>query len=134
MGFVSSPLRVTGKLAPEGEPWPLVCLQPEPAVWKEVGGPGSGVGGGGSRLAAQGFSSVLAHVRPRAHVPLGGEGRGYHGTGRADHVQGPATAVVGRIMAVVTGRRWYGETAGSGHRLLLMSEPATDSGMGVGCW
>lgn len=133
MGFVSSPLRVTGKLAPEGEPWPLVCLQPEPASGVERGRRARLAGAGGSRPAAPGFSSVLAHVRPRAHVPLGGEGRGYHRTGRADHVQGPATAVVGRIMAFVTGRRWYGETAGSGHRLLLMSEPATDSGMGVGC-
>ena len=130
MGFVSSPLRVTGRLAPEGEPWPLVCLQPEPAAWKEVGGPG-GKAAGQPPQASPPSWPTCALVRTCLSV---GEERGYHGTGHTDNVQGPAIAVLGRIMAVVTGRRWYGETAGSGHRLLLMSEPAIDSGTGVGCW
>ena len=38
-------------------------------------------------------------------------------------------AVSGRIMAAVTGRQWWGETAGWGPSLLLMSEAAVDSGV-----
>ena len=60
-------------------------------------------------------ASFLAHVHPRAHVPLGG-GRGEVIIGQMgpDNAQGLPRAVSGRIMATVTGKWWWGETAGWG--------------------